>query len=85
MYIGGISKKIDGYLVRKEFEKFGRIYGVMLKGAYGFIDFEKEKHARRAADELNMKDIFGEGKVTVEMAKYKKKTTNNKSNRCYYC
>ena len=65
-------------MVRKHFEKFGRIYGVMLKGAYGFIDFEKEKHAKRAADHMHMTNIFGEGKVTVEIAKYKKKVINSR-------
>ena len=66
-------------MVRKEFERFGRIYGVMLKGAYGFIDFEKEWEAKEAADEMHMKNIFGEGKVTVEIAKYKPKYTNMRS------
>ena len=68
-YIGGITKAIDGYTVRRKFERFGRILSVKLKGAYGFIDFETTKDAARAADELHMVDIFGEGKVTVELAK----------------
>lgn len=48
----------------------------MLKGAYGFIDFETEESAQKAADEMHLTNIFGEGRVTVEMAKYKARPLN---------
>lgn len=35
---------------------------------YGFIEFEEEGSCKEAIEKMNMKNIWGNGKITVESA-----------------
>ena len=52
--------------VYKRFERFGKILEVTLKNKYGFIYFEETASAKQAIRKMHGRNIFGEGKVTVE-------------------
>ena len=66
MYLGGVSRDVTEREVYKAFDKFGKILEVTLKNKYGFIYFEEAASARNAILKMHGKNIFGEGKVTVE-------------------
>ncbi len=41
---------------------------MILMTRYGFVEFEKEESVTRAIKEMNGKNIWGDGKITVETA-----------------
>ena len=64
VFIGGISNVDENY-VRSKFEKFGQIFKISIKEGYGFIEFGNKNDAASAIREMNGKDIFNNGIITV--------------------
>lgn len=50
------------------FGKYGKIQSMILMTRYGFVEYEDENSCKGAMEELNMKNIWGNGKITVESA-----------------
>ena len=60
---------VDAESIRQKFNEFGRIFDVLLKDGYAFIQFENETSAEDAVREMNRTNVFGNGNINVEFAK----------------
>ena len=65
--MGGIGRTKRSE-IEKVFGKFGKISSMILMTRYGFIEYEDEKGVKVAIEKMNMKNIWGHGKITVESA-----------------
>lgn len=46
---------------------------------YGFVEYEDESSVQKAIKEMNGKNVWGDGKITVESAFVKQDRNNSKS------
>lgn len=82
IFLGGIGrqKRSD---IEKVFGKFGKIDSMILMTRYGFIEFAKQEAVHAAIKEMNGKNIWGDGKITVESAFIKQNRDKTQSWREY--
>lgn len=57
IYIAKITRSTTANHLRSEFDKFGPIGDVQMKGVYAFITFEKHESAVQAIAEMNNTDF----------------------------
>lgn len=50
------------------FSKFGKIDSMILMTRYGFIEYVEQESVHKAIKAMNGKNIWGDGKITVESA-----------------
>ena len=68
VYLGGISYRVKERDVERFFKGYGRIREILLKNAYGFVEFDEARDAEDAVYDLNGKELCGE-RVAVEHAR----------------
>lgn len=56
--------------MEKEFERFGRIKSVTMKGHYAFVDFEDHAAAKKALELHNTQFVNGETLVVEQSSTY---------------
>ena len=65
------------------FSRFGKIDSMILMTRYGFIEFENQSSVHQAIKEMNGKNVWGDGKITVESAFIKQRRDNSDSWNAY--
>jgi len=68
VYLGNISEDTRDRDVEKFFKSYGRIRNIVLKGTYGFCEFEDLRDAQDAVRDLDGKNWLG-GRVRIEHAR----------------
>jgi len=68
VYLGNLSEDCRERDVEKFLKSYGRIRNIVLKGNYGFAEFEDRADARDAVKDLDGKSFMG-GRVRVEHAR----------------
>lgn len=68
VYLGNLSEDTRERDIEKFFKGYGKIRDVILKGTYGFVDFDDRRDAKDAVKDLDGKDMLG-GRVRVEHAR----------------
>lgn len=66
IYVGKLSRRIRESDIDKEFSKFGKIKEIELRTSYAFVEFDDEKAAEEAIDEMNGKYI-DDSKIVVQL------------------
>ena len=79
LFIGNISKTVTSSELEKLFGEYGSSR-INYKGSYAFAEFDHEKDAEEALDNLQSKDIEGR-KINIEWSKKSRKFDESKSNR----
>lgn len=65
--------------IEKEFERFGKIKNINMKGTFAFVEYYNKDDAREAIEKLNNKKLFGQQeRVVVEEAIGKRRDRNKK-------
>ena len=59
VYIGNVGSDIRERDIEKFFKGFGKLGEISLKQGYGFVDFEDQRDAEDACQELDGKDLRG--------------------------
>lgn len=80
IYVGGLDSKIEKEDVEDAFEKFGKINSVDMKHDrvherfFAFVEFDDEKDAEDAVEEMNRGKIGSSENIIVEPSKQKRET-----------
>lgn len=90
LFVGNLSRNINAVDLEKEFDKFGTCR-INYKGSFAFAEYEREKDAEDALENLQNKDMGGK-KINIEWSKKSKKydvsrrrRSRSRSRRCYNC
>jgi len=66
LYIGHLSSRANERDIENFFRGYGRIRDIVLKGGFGFVEFEDSRDARDAVDDLNGRELCGERVILEE-------------------
>ncbi|KYQ88329.1 RNA-binding region RNP-1 domain-containing protein [Tieghemostelium lacteum] len=80
VYIGKISPKTTKEDLETAFKKFGKILSCDLKPGYAFVEFETDKSAKEAIEEMDGTTLAGE-KIQVEKSHSGKRNPDE----CFNC
>ena len=89
LFIGNIANQVSSDELEKIFSKYGKVR-INYKGAYAFAEFDEEKDAKQAKEELQSQ-TFNSRNLNIEWSKksknYEGKERNAPSPRgkCFYC
>jgi RNA recognition motif-containing protein len=79
LFIGNISKSVSSSELEKAFSEYGSVR-INYKGSYAFAEFDHEKDAEEALDNLQSKDMGGR-KINIEWSKKSRRFDESKSRR----
>jgi len=68
IYVGNLPSGCRERDLEKFFKNYGRIFDILIKQGFGFVEFDDHRDADDAVYELNGKDLMGE-RVSVEHAR----------------
>ena len=89
LFIGNIANAITSKELEDIFSKYGKCK-INYKGAYAFAEYEEDKEAKLAKEQLQNKEINGQN-LNIEWSKKsnhyeaKRKIEPYQRGRCYYC
>lgn len=89
LFIGNIANLITAKELEDIFSKYGKCK-INYKGAYAFAEYEEDKEAKIAKEQLQNKEINGQN-LNIEWSKKsnhyeaKRKIDSYPRGRCYYC
>jgi len=66
LYIGHLSSRASERDIETFFRGYGRLRDIVLKGGFGFVEFEDSRDARDAVDDLNGRELCGERIILEE-------------------
>ena len=79
LFVGNISKSVTASELEKLFGEYGSCR-INYKGSYAFAEFDHEKDAEEAQEQLQSKDMGGR-KINIEWSKKSRKFDESKSRR----
>jgi len=68
IYIGNVNPRVREDSIRRVFEEFGKVWEILMKGSYLFVEYEHEKSAVKAIEKMHGRDFEGR-KIVVEPAR----------------
>ena len=79
LFIGNLSKSVVSSDLEKVFAEYGSCR-INYKGSFAFAEFDHEKDAEDALENLQSKDMGGK-RINIEWSKKSRKFDESKSNR----
>jgi len=67
IYVGNVNTRVREDTVRRTFEEFGKVWEILLKGSYVFIEYEHEGAAMKAIEKMHNREFEGRKYVRVQL------------------